>query len=163
MFYNARINYENNKKGLFSYFSRMNCLHLLTDTLDFLKDKDLIKGESWGNKSKGTNATEPVNNFARALIKYWLISPVNVIEKGENNQPQETTIPKLMTIKNLALLKELSEWSIDGNYDRVSALGMLMLLREDRLVVYKGDVKNKRDRSDDPNYLGNNEFFKQYD
>lgn len=163
LFYNARINYENNKKGLFSYFSRMNCLHLLTDTLDFLKDKDLIKGESWGNKSKGTNATEPVNNFARALIKYWLISPVNVIEKGENNQPQETTIPKLMTIKNLALLKELSEWSIDGNYDRVSALGMLMLLREDRLVVYKGDIKNKRDRSDDPNYLGNNEFFKQYD
>ena len=43
LFYNGRMNYENNKKGLFAYFSRMNCTYLLTDQLEFLKDKQMIK------------------------------------------------------------------------------------------------------------------------
>ena len=55
LMYDARSNYENNKKGLFKYFSQHNCLYLLTDTLEFLRDRDMVKGESlFGNKSKGT-------------------------------------------------------------------------------------------------------------
>ena len=41
--YNAKCNYENNKKGLFAYFSKHNCLYLLTETLEFLKDKEMVK------------------------------------------------------------------------------------------------------------------------
>lgn len=29
----------------------MNCLYLLSDTLDFLRDKDMIKGYGYGNKA----------------------------------------------------------------------------------------------------------------
>lgn len=55
LMYDARSNYENNKKGLFKYFSQYNCLYLLTDTLEFLRDRDMVKGESlFGNKAKGT-------------------------------------------------------------------------------------------------------------
>jgi predicted small metal-binding protein len=50
LFYNAECNYENNKKGLFAYFSRHNCLYLLCDTLEFLRDKDMAK-LSYGNKA----------------------------------------------------------------------------------------------------------------
>ena len=50
LMYNAECNYENNKKGLFTYFDKHNCLYLLSDTLDFLKDKDMAK-VSYGNKA----------------------------------------------------------------------------------------------------------------
>ena len=54
VFYNGKVNYENNKKGLFAYFSRMNCTYLMTDTLNFLKDKQMIKVQGYGNSAKGT-------------------------------------------------------------------------------------------------------------
>lgn len=162
LFYNARLNYENNKKGLFAYFSRMNSLYLLTDNLEFLKDKDMIKGYTFGNKQKGTMATLPINNYARTLIRNWLLKPVNVIQKVDG-EDTEVTIPNLMLIRNRALLEELALWNPDGNFDRVSALGMLMLLREDKMIMYDGNLaKAKTTTSKD--YLGNDPFFvKNYD
>ena len=162
LFYNARLNYENNKKGLFAYFSRMNSLYLLTDNLEFLKDKDMIKGYTFGNKQKGTMATQPINNYARTLIRNWLLKPVNVV-KTIDGEEQEVTIPNLMLIRNRALLEELAMWNPDGNFDRVSSLGMLMLLREDKIILYDGNLSKAKD--DTPkNYLGNDSFFtKNYD
>lgn len=162
LFYNARLNYENNKKGLFAYFSRMNCLYLLTDNLDFLKDKDMIKGYTFGNKQKGTMATQPVNNYARTLIRNWLLKPVNII-KVVDGVEQEVTVPNLMLIRNRALLEELAMWNPDGNFDRVSSLGMLMLLREDKMILYDGNLSKSRDTTP-KDYLGNDDFFnKNYD
>ena len=54
----------------------MNCLHLLADTPEYLKDKQIIKEIGWGNKAKGVNASLAVNNYANELIKEWLIKPV---------------------------------------------------------------------------------------
>lgn len=159
LFYNARLNYENNKKGLFAYFSRMNCLYLLTDNLEFLKDKDMIKGYTFGNKQKGTMATAPVNNYARTLIRNWLLKPVNVIRMVDGEE-QEVTIPNLMLIRNRALLEELAMWNPDGNFDRVSALGMLMLLREEKMILYDGNLSKEKD-STPRDYLGNDPFFNQ--
>lgn len=159
LFYNARLNYENNKKGLFAYFSRMNCLYLLTDNLEFLKDKDMIKGYTFGNKQKGTMATAPVNNYARTLIRNWLLKPVNVIRMVDGEE-QEVTIPNLMLIRNRALLEELAMWNPDGNFDRVSALGMLMLLREEKMILYDGNLSKEKD-STPKDYLGNDPFFNQ--
>lgn len=159
LFYNARLNYENNKKGLFAYFSRMNCLYLLTDNLEFLKDKDMIKGYTFGNKQKGTMATAPVNNYARTLIRNWLLKPVNVVRMVDGEE-QEVTIPNLMLIRNRALLEELAMWNPDGNFDRVSALGMLMLLREEKMILYDGNLSKEKD-STPKDYLGNDPFFNQ--
>ena len=159
LFYNARLNYENNKKGLFAYFSRMNCLYLLTDNLEFLKDKDMIKGYTFGNKQKGTMATAPVNNYARTLIRNWLLKPVNVVRMVDGEE-QEVTIPNLMLIRNIALLEELAMWNPDGNFDRVSALGMLMLLREEKMILYDGNLSKEKD-STPKDYLGNDPFFNQ--
>lgn len=157
LFYNARLNYENNKKGLFAYFSRMNCLYLLTDNLEFLKDKDMIKGYTFGNKQKGTMATQPVNNYARTLIRNWLLKPINVV-KVVDGEEQEVTIPNLMLIRNRALLEELAMWNPDGNFDRVSSLGMLMLLREDKMILYDGNLSKSKDTIPS-DYLGNDSFF----
>lgn len=157
LYYNAKINYENNKKGLYTYFSKMHCLHLLTDTLDFLKDKDTPVGSIVTNKTKGTNATLPVNNHARRDLRDWLLKPVTTIVE-ENGEEVEITKPMLSRIRNIALLQEMSQWNVDGNFDRVSAMGMLMLLREDilRLSGPEG-VDTKREERDDD--LANDEFF----
>lgn len=157
LFYNAVCNYENNKKGLFSYFSKTNSLYLLTDTLEFLKDKDMVKGALYGNKTKGTVATQPVNSYARRCIRDWLLKPIEVTKVGDNGETVET-IPLLFKICNKALLQELSLWNADGNFDRVSALGMLMLVREDVLRLL-GETKPESNVFDDANYLGNDNFF----
>lgn len=155
--YNAKVNYENNKKGLFTYFSKMHCLYYLTDTLEFLKDKDEPIGSITTNKTKGTNASLPVNNHARRNIRDWLLKPITVIETIDGEE-QEVTKPLLTTIKNIALLQELSLWNPDGNYDRVSALGMLMLLREDMLRLYGPEGVNTETQNDEDD-LANDEFF----
>lgn len=159
LFYNGRMNYENNKKGLFAYFSKMNCLYLLTDVLDFLKDKDMVKGSSYGNKAKGTNATAAINAYARNLLRSWLLRPIPVIQTIDG-EDQEVMIPNLYTLRSRALIKELILYNSEGNFDRISSMGMLMLLREDKMILYKGEVSKSKEEDASASYLGNDPFFK---
>lgn len=159
LFYNAVMNYENNKKGLFQYFSKMNCLYLLSDTLDYLKDKQLIKTKTFGNTSKGTTSTLPINNYGKTLIRNWLLKPAQFTSKDNEGNEYEVTMPQLYTIKNRALLKELMLYNQTGNFDRISSLSMLMLLREDRMVTFGGEVR--KDDDDRKTYLGCDDFFQR--
>lgn len=158
LFYNAKLNYENNKKGIFAYFSKMNSLSILTDTLEYLKDRDMIKGTPYGNKSKGVQATLPINNFARTLIRDWLLKPT-VITTVVDGESAEVQVPNLFRLRQRALIKELIQWNSEGNFDRVSSLGMLMLLREDRMILYGGD--EKRMQKVEKNPLSHDPFFEK--
>lgn len=159
LFYNARLNYENNKKGLFSHFSTMNSTYLLTDVLEILVDKQMMKPGGYGNTAKGTNASQAINGWARQLINKWLLTPQTIIIV-ENNEEKEVTKHNLNFIKNMALLIELSQWNPLGNFDRVSALGMLMLLREDKLRLMGGKFDREKQDEKDPNDPQNDDFFK---
>ena len=158
LFYNGRMNYENNKKGLFAYFSRMNCTYLLTDQLEFLKDKQMIKDTGYGNKAKGTNATEAINAFARNRLRAWLLKPTTVIQVVDGEET-EVDIPNLFTLRSRAFIKELINYNSEGNFDRISAAGMLMLLREDRIILYQGKVSKEKQEAANSSYLGNDPFF----
>lgn len=157
LFYNARLLYENNKKNTFAYFSRMNSLHLLADTPEYLKNKQLIKSIGYGNTSKGVNATLPIKNFGFTLIRDWLLKPVT-ITREENGSIIEYTVPNLHFIKNRALIKELILYNPAINVDRIMSLVQLMLYREEKMILYQGDP-TKAKRIDDKNYLGNDPFF----
>ena len=159
LFYNARLNYENNKKGLFAHFSRMNSTYLLTDVLEILVDKQMMKPGGVGNTAKGTNASQSINGWARQLINKWLLTPQTTVVT-ENGEEKEVTIHNLNLIKNLALLIELSEWNPLGNFDRVSALGMLMLFREDKLRLMGGRYNNHTEDVYDPDDPANDSFFR---
>ena len=159
LFYNGRLNYEYNKKGLFSHFSTRNSLYLLTDVLDFLKEKQMMK-EGYGNKSKGTNASPAINAYARSRLRSWLLSPVPIIQKIDG-EDQEVMVPRLFTVRNRALLKELINYNSEGNFDRISAMGMLMLLREDKMIKYQGEVSKEKQEKANNNYDGNDPFFKR--
>lgn len=159
LFYNGRLNYEYNKKGLFSHFSTRNSLYLLTDVLDFLKEKQMMK-DGIGNKSKGTNASPAINAYARSRLRSWLLSPVPVIQTIDG-ESKEVMVPRLFTVRNRALLKELINHNPEGNFDRISAMGMLMLLREDKMIKYQGNVGRDRQENAENSYDGEDPFFKR--
>lgn len=160
LFYNAVLLYENNKKSTFAYFRRMNCTYLMAETPEFLKSKESLGKETFGNKLYGVNATAGINKYARELIRDWLLQPVQIHEKTPDGQEVESTVLKVSTIWNRAFLEELRSWNPDGNFDRVSSFGMLMLLREDRMIKYGGDLSGAKRHStptlaDDPFFTRN--------
>jgi hypothetical protein len=159
LFYNGRLNYEYNKKGLFSHFSTRNSLYLLTDVLNFLKEKQMMK-DGYGNKSKGTNASPAINAYARSRLRSWLLVPVPIMQTIDGEE-KEVMVPRLFTVRNRALLKELINYNSEGNFDRISAMGMLMLLREDRMIRYQGDVSKEKQERANNSYDGNDPFFKR--
>lgn len=150
-YYNAINNYEQNKKGMFSYFEQKNALYHLADTPKILRDIDIVKNQGGGNKAKGTMATEAVNKYGRELIKSWLLETAYGVDKLN-----------LYTIRSMALLKELIYWNKDGNFDRVSALGLLLIYREDRAKFVEDINKPVKQLSDDPYFdrLYNKKFGK---
>jgi hypothetical protein len=124
-FYNAKINYENNIKGLYAYFDNKHRLDWLVDTPKILTDTQLIKAVGFGNKSKGTHATKEINSWGMQLLANWMLEDKKIVEEDK-----EKTILKLHTIRSIGLLKECIAWSPDINTDRISAMGMVMILRE---------------------------------
>lgn len=156
LFYNAKCLYESNKKGLFAYFSKMNCTHLLADTPEYLRDKQLVKYSSFGSGAKGVNASAAINNYANERIREWLLKPV-VTQVVEDGIPKEVTMPNLFTIKSRALLEELIAYTPELNVDRIRALGMVMLYREEKMILFQNKVTE--DRYKDSSYLGNDDFF----
>jgi len=167
IFYNAKCLYESNKKGIFAYFQEKRCVHLLADTPSYLKDIDIVKSIGFGNKAKGVNATHGVNAYANKLIKEWLLKVNSFVKtllyKDDNGEEYYKDVEvqefNLYNIRNRALIKELIQYNNDGNFDRVRALGMAMLYRQQYLILYGGDVKEGVESYDDADYLGNDPFF----
>ena len=157
LFYNAKVLYENNKKNTFAYFSKMNCVHLLADTPEYLKQRQLVKTVGYGNTAKGVAATTPIKNFGFELIKDWLLKPVTRIVH-QDGEDIEVTVPNLKFIRNRALLKELILFNPDINVDRVMSLVQLMIYRQEKMVLYGGDPQRTKEPPSD--YLGNDDFFK---
>lgn len=160
IYYNAKDNYENNKKGLFAYFNRMNSLSLLSDTIGYLKDKEVVKMPSVGNQSKGFAANKFINAYARLLYRSWLLAPVTLV-KEIDGQATEITTTRLHTLKARALIQESIQWESMGNYDRISAIGALMLLREYMVIQYQNDFSEERTERVQKSYLGNDKYFEK--
>lgn len=114
LYYNATGMYEQNLVGMFTYFEQKKSLYLLSDTPYQLRNSDTYKVGT--NTSKGINASMKVNQTARDYIKSWLLEPIS--EKSEQRVIESIYSP--------AILKELIMWNPQGNFDRVSSLGMLM-------------------------------------
>ena len=132
-FYNAQSNYENNLKGLFSYFSNRNALYLLADSPDILRDMEIVKSTLYGNRAKGTRTTKEVIKLGKTLQRQWMLSPYEEERYNETtNETVQMTIPNLRRIRSIGYIKECIAWNPDINTDRVSAMDMVMILREDR-------------------------------
>lgn len=147
LFYNCRCMYEQNVMGMFSYFSSHNAIHLLAETPEYLVQRNMISSIGYGNKSVGIRATTPIINGAFKMIQTWLRKPIVSIETDAEGNNNEVTIPNLYRIKNRALLKELVLWNPQGNFDRIMSLVQLMLYREEKMVLYHGDLRHTEEVS----------------
>ncbi len=127
IFYNGTLNYENNLKGLFGYFSNKNCLYLLCDTPQYLRDNEIVTGNLRGNKAKGTRTTEEVSKLGKTLQREWMLSHSTIVdEEGE-----EVKYMNYEKIRSIPYIQECIAWNPDGNFDRVSAMDMVMIYRQD--------------------------------
>lgn len=157
LFYNAKCLYESNKKGIYAYFAKMNCTHRLADTPEYLRDKQMIKYSSFGSNQKGVNATAAINNYANGLIRDWLMKPVTMITTIDGVE-QEVVTQNLFFLRNRALIEELIAFNPEINVDRIRALGMVMLYREEKMVLYQGNPSRDKDVTP-KDYIGNDPFF----
>lgn len=151
-FYNAEANYESNLKGLFSYFDARNCLHYLCDVPQILKDMDMVKATNlYGNKAKGTHANKEINKWGRLLQAQYMLTQYNEGDEEDNSL-------KLHHIRSIPYLEECVAWNSDGNFDRVSAGGMLFLLREDRVKRTNAAIENQYKKI---SQVSNDKFFER--
>lgn len=116
MFYNATAMYENEKRGLFSYFENRHCTHLLADTPKIIKD--IIK-RTTVNRGKGAHANKELKNFELESWKTFLLEP-----HGDPDSPNDLNLHR---IRSIPFIKEMMLYNDDGNFDRVDAAGMLAL------------------------------------
>lgn len=114
------------------------------------------------HNSKGVNATQPIQTYGRKCIRDWLLKPFKITTKvvvNDHEEETEITINNINRCYYRALMKELAMWNPDNNFDRYDALLMLMLLREQKLMLCGMQSPSEVISMDQSNYLGNDEFF----
>jgi len=146
IFYRTKHNYENNKKGLYSYYDYKKTTHLLADTPESLRDVVSTNVTRIGNQTKGTTASTPILAYGLRLLESWLLEPAY-------GEAEDSNILNLHTIENIGLIEELLNYNDKGNFDRVSAMVMLMVIRENEL---KTVMEKKEKRISD---LAEDDFF----
>ena len=161
LFYNGKVLYESNIKGCYSYMEKVHSTYLLADTPQYLRDKQIIKYSGFGSSAKGVSATASVNNFANRLIKDWFNKLVPIERTDENGNKEIIQTPSLYLLKTRALIEEAIQFNPEINVDRIRALGMVMLYREEYIILYGNNLNREsreKVRKDDPS---NDPFFKR--
>ena len=143
----------------YAYFSKMNCTYMLADTPEYLRERDIVKKTGIGNASKGVSATGGLNKHEDDLIEQFLLLPKAIYETTPDGEEVETTIHNVRTIRNLALLRELSAYGPDINVDRVRALGVCLILKNAYEVKYGGNVQDAQEPDDYD--VTQDDFFKR--
>lgn len=130
LFYNARCLYENEKIGIYQHFINKHCDYLLADQPD--KVIAQIFRDSKVNRKKGCHMTKQVRQYAEEKINEWL------------REEYEPGHPNLERIYSEPLLEELIMNNGERNVDRVIALCMVMIFREE---LYQVKVQANKDEN----------------
>lgn len=133
LYYNAKVLYENNLKGLKAYFEQKNSMHLMYETPGLLKD--IIK-DSKVQRGYGIHMTPAIKRQCEIYLKDWLI------EERLNSEGKK--VLNLHGILSIGLLKELIAYDPDdGNFDRVIAF-MLCILQAKEIYKIQSEQFSKK-------------------
>lgn len=132
VFYNARLLFENERKGIYPYFTNKHCDYLLADQPDKIITE--IFKDSKVQRRKGCHMTKQIRAYGEGLILEWLMEEY---EEGHMNIERVYSEP---------LIEELIENDGVKNVDRLIALCMVMLYREElyQIKVSKAKETNKQ-------------------
>jgi len=125
-YYNARLLYENERKGLYAHFAIKGYDYMLANQPDIISD---IISSSKVQRKKGIHMTKAIKDWGEREIRDWL---------NEEYAPGHKNLQKIMSIP---LLQELISYNDKGNFDRVIALMMVMLYKKELHNVH---VKEKK-------------------
>lgn len=117
LFYNARLLFENERKGIYPYFTNRHCDYLLADQPDKVISE--IFRDSKVSRRKGCHMTKQIRAYGEGLILEWLLDEY---EPGHQN---------IERIYSEPLIEELIENDGIKNVDRLIALCMVMIYREE--------------------------------
>ena len=126
VFYNARLLFENERKGIYPYFTNKHCDYLLADQPDKIISE--VFKDSKVQRRKGCHMTKQIRAYGEGLEEY---------EPGHPNVERVYSEP---------LIEELIENDGVKNVDRVIALCMVMIYREElyQVKVSKSQEQNKQ-------------------
>ena len=155
LFYDAKIMYENNKKGLFGYFNNVKrALSLLADTPTIITDRQDISVKGMNNTSKGINATKAINMYGLKLQVDWMREEAYNEERVDLSEEEIEILPfiaNLQKIRSIGYLKETAVWNSKINADRVSAMNMVMIFdAELDQFNYEKHIQEQSRFSNDP-------------
>lgn len=128
-FYNARLLFENERKGIYPYFTNKHCDYLLADQPDKIISE--VFKDSKVQRRKGCHMTKQIRAYGEGLILEWLLDE---FEEGHPNVERVYSEP---------LIKELIENDGVRNVDRVIALCMVMIYREELYQVKVSSAKEQ--------------------
>lgn len=131
-FYNARLLFENERKGIYPYFTNKHCDYLLADQPDKIISE--VFKDSKVQRRKGCHMTKQIRAYGEGLILEWLLDE---FEEGHPNVERVYSEP---------LIEELIENDGVRNVDRVIALCMVMIYKEElyQLKVSSAKEQNKQ-------------------
>lgn len=127
--YNARLLFENERKGIYPYFVNKHCDYLLADQPDKVISE--IFKDSKVQRRKGCHMTKQIRQYAEGLVKEWLL---------EEYAPGH---PNLERVYSEPLIEELLLDDGERNVDRVIALCMVMIYREELYQVKIAETKKE--------------------
>ena len=128
-FYNARLLFENERKGIYPYFTNKHCDYLLADQPDKIISE--VFKDSKVQRRKGCHMTKQIRAYGEGLILEWLLDEY---EPGHPNVERVYSEP---------LIEELIENDGVRNVDRVIALCMVMIYREELYQVKVSSAKEQ--------------------
>ena len=129
LFYNARLLFENERKGIYPYFTNKHCDYLLADQPDKVIS-ELFKN-STVQRRKGCHMTKQIRAYGEGLILEWMM---------EEYEPGN---PNIERIFSEPLIEELIMDDQVRNVDRVIALCMVMIYREELYQVKVSSAKEQ--------------------
>ena len=131
-FYNARLLFENERKGIYPYFTNKHCDYMLADQPDKIITE--VFKDSKVQRRKGCHMTKQIRAYGEGLILEWLMEEY---EEGH---------PNIERIYSEPLIEELIENDGVKNVDRLIALCMVMIYREElyQIKVAKSKEQNKQ-------------------
>lgn len=160
LFYNARCLYESNKKGIYAYFKVKRSAHLLAETPEYLRDKQLVKYSNAGSNAYGVNASAAINNYANSLLRDWFNKLAQITIEKEDGTYDQVSVPIIYTLRTRALIEEAIQFNPEINVDRIRAMGMVMIYRQEYIIRY-GDNMNAESREKyDEDDLSNDPYFR---
>ena len=130
LYYNARLLYENERKGILPYFEQKHQDYLLANQPDIIND---IVDNSSVKRGKGIHMVKGIKDSVEGWVRDWLVE-----DRGEGKL-------NLHTLLSEPLLEELINYNDQGNFDRVIALMMVIIYKEElHNVIVKNNVKESK-------------------